>query len=192
MKLSSSTLGPPLTLEPQHSGHAMLSIQQSRISSSQTDMPSSGIADSKSFLALFAFTRRDDVCALLCALIFAACSALPLPASAILVGKFGDIMTKFGAGFIDSGELWRQNLPMVHGFVGIGIAILVFDAAMFGAWTLFAELQARHAREDVFKCLLHKEVVWFEAREAGIAAHITRCSTYGLDTQLADHELMKV
>jgi ATP-binding cassette, subfamily B (MDR/TAP), member 1 len=144
-------------------------------------MALSGLLDGRPFLALFTFSRQNDVWILLCALIFAACSAFPLPISAILVGKFGDVITKFGAGLIDSGDLWRQNLPVVYGFIGIGCAILIFDAAMFGIWTLFAELQARHAREDIFKSLLGKEIAWFEAREAGIASLVTRCSTYDLN-----------
>lgn len=128
--------------------------------------------------AILSFARSRDVWAGGGALFFAACSALPQPASTVFLGKFSNTVAQFGTGLIDSTQLRQQSLTAVYGFVGVGCCTLIVDACMFSMWAIFGDLQARHAREDLFRGLVQKDIEWFETKESGVAPLLTRLQTY--------------
>lgn len=93
------------------------------------------------------------------------------------MGKFGDAVTQFGGGNIDSNELRKRTQVPIYGFAIIGCISLCSNALAFIAWGLFGDLQAKSVRHELFRNLLDKDLDWFEARESGIASLLIRLQT---------------
>lgn len=130
------------------------------------------------WLALFSFTEKQHLWILCSGVLFTTCSSALGPTQAIFIGKFGDAVAKFGEGLTDSRTLREQTKPTVDAFLAIGSLTLVTNGLMYAFWAIFGELQARSVREGLFRTLLEKDLDWFEARESGVAALLTRLQTY--------------
>ncbi|KAI9702276.1 MAG: hypothetical protein M1820_006208 [Bogoriella megaspora] len=135
--------------------------------------------------ALFAFTTKKHLTVLALAIIFSFISAANIPAKAYLLGKTFNVFTTYGAGTITATEL-KEHVGKYCTYLAIvGLVNWATSAAFFMCWLVFAELQAKTARDEVFEGLLGKEMEWYDTRPNGISATIPRLQAQIRELQTA-------
>jgi hypothetical protein len=139
-----------------------------------------------SWRALFNFTDRAHLIALVPALILSAVSGILPAALAIFLGKYFDALANFGAGTINDRELAQRIQINTYGLIAIGGATWLMKGGFFTLWLIFGEMQAKSARDILFQCLLQKDLKWFEMRSTGIGSLLSRLQTYGVRSGLVD------
>ena len=129
---------------------------------------------SSSWLALFNYTSRQHTLSLTIALIFSIASGVIAPALTLFLGKVFDQFSDYGSGKIQSSTIVHNVGKYSVYLCGLGIASGVFNGAFYAGWLAFGELQAKAAREELFKSLLAKEMEWFDMREMGVETLVSR------------------
>ena len=106
------------------------------------------------------FNSRDQIhlFALAAALLLSALSGVLLPAVAILMGKYFDAPTKFGAGTISDRELSQRVLASTHGLIAIGGATWLLKGGCFTFWLVLGEMKAKNVPDKLFQSLLLKDL----------------------------------
>jgi ATP-binding cassette subfamily B (MDR/TAP) protein 1 len=137
-----------------------------------------------SWRALFNFTNRAHLIALLPALILSAVSGVLPAALAIFLGKYFDALANFGAGMINEHELVQKVQINTYGLIAIGGATWLMKGGFFTLWLIFGEMQAKSVRDILFQCLLQKDLEWFEMRSTGVGSLLSRSQTYALRSGL--------
>lgn len=127
--------------------------------------------------ALFSFTTKKHLSTLILAILLAVASGIVIPALAQFLGKFFDLYAKYGAGTINKSEFLGKSRLYAIGLVGLGAGSFLLNGAFYMLWITFGELQARSARERLFRGLLEKELEWYDMRKHGIGALIPRIQT---------------
>lgn len=122
---------------------------------------------------LYAFTTKAHLLALVPGLLFAICAGILEPVIPIFLGKFFDAFADFGAGKISSDKLMDQTLTSVYALLGVGCGTWILKGGMFATWLAFGEMQAKSAREELFQCLLYKDIEWFEIGDTSVEAMLT-------------------
>jgi ATP-binding cassette, subfamily B (MDR/TAP), member 1 len=135
---------------------------------------------SKSWKAIFIFTKRGHVLAVIPAMALSAAGGALGPVMAIFLGRFLDAFADFESGKISPDKLMERTLKSVYALLGIGIGNILLEGGLFFAWLSFGEMQAKSVRDDLFQALLQKDLEWFEMRESGVGALLTRLQTYFL------------
>ena len=131
----------------------------------------------QSWKALFAFTAKTHLPALLPGLIISVVAGIVQPAVAIFFGKFFNTFSAYGAGSIDGTELMHETLVDVYALVGIGVATWFFKGGEFSTWVIFGEMQAKSVRDELFNSLLRKDIAWYDTRTTGVGALLSRLQT---------------
>ena len=129
------------------------------------------------WLDLFLFYRGINAYTLISAIIFTVVSGIVLPGQAIFLGRMFDLFTSLGADQISSNDLVLRMASFATKFCAFGIASGALNAIFFGLWVVFGELQAKAASENIFVCILNKEMAWYDTRKAGIATFVSRLQT---------------
>jgi ATP-binding cassette, subfamily B (MDR/TAP), member 1 len=104
-----------------------------------------------SWRALFIFTDRAHLFMLTLDLVLSALSGILLPSVAIFMGKYFDALAKHGAGTISDHELEQKVLLSTYGLLVVGAATWVLKGGYFTLWLVFGEIQAKNARDKLFK-----------------------------------------
>lgn len=121
---------------------------------------------------LFGFTTRKHLPVAFSALVIAIVAAVTLPAMAVLYGLISRELANYGSGKI-SGTVLLQNVSTLCIYLTAVCAVCWFaNSIYFALFLAFGELQARSARERIFKTLLRKDLEWYDTRENGIAAFL--------------------
>ena len=127
-----------------------------------------------SWKALFNFTSRKHSLTVAAVSILTFLAGLIVPAFAICLGELFDSFTKFGSetisGFQLLAEVYNGSLTLLK----LGALGWCIYGAYFFVWVVFAELQARNARKKLFRELLKQELRWFDMREEGTGAFLSR------------------
>ena len=153
---------------------------------SEGDQPGQA-SKSKGWKAVFNFTHKAHMLALLPALAFSICGGALGPVMAIFLGKFFDAFADFGAGKISPDKLMHRTLTSVHALLGIGGGTVLLKSGLFAAWLSFGEMQAKSVRDELFQALLRKDLEWFEMRESGVDTLLARLQMYGSRSELDDY-----
>ncbi len=140
----------------------------------------------KGWRAVFTFTYRSHLLALVPAVAFSICGGALGPIMAIFLGKFFDAFADFGAGKISPDKLMERTLTSVYVLLAIGASNILLKSSMFAAWLIFGEMQAKGVRDELFKALLRKDLEWFEMRESGVGTLLSRLQTYGSGSSVSD------
>ena len=128
--------------------------------------------------ALFRFTKRRHLIALVPAVCLSVIVGLVDPAMTILLGKFFNGFAQYSSGDISGDEMMRRIMPAIYGFLLLGASMMILQGGAFACWTIFGEMQAKQVREELFQGLLDKDLEWFEMREQGVGNLLTRLQTY--------------
>ena len=127
-----------------------------------------------SWRALFNFTTKAHLFALVVAIVLSVISGIVVPTLAIFLGKLFDLFTKYGQGAISGHELVHKVSVYGLYLVGLGAGVILLNAGYFGFWLFYGELQAKSVRDKLFDGLLEKDMEWFDMRKAGVNTLISR------------------
>ena len=128
--------------------------------------------------SLFNFTIKSHHLVLFFALFFAVASGIIVPALAIFLGKIFDFFSDYGAGALSREDL-LSNVAQYSAYLVLLGAISWFLHALFlSSWLLFGELQAKSARDQLYSCMLEKEMEWFDMRKSGVSGLMPRLQRY--------------
>lgn len=120
--------------------------------------------------ALFFFTTRSHLTCLSIGIISAILAGVAAPAQALLIGKaFAAFTTS-----TPTTELLRKETEYVSYMVGVATGGWLLHFIFFSSWVAFGELQAKSARDRLFKGLLERDIEWYDMRKNGIGALISR------------------
>ena len=134
-------------------------------------------AGSATLLDLFNFTTRQHIWCLSLALILSTASGIIIPAFAIFLGKVFNEFTLFGAAQITGGTLVDQVSTYSIALCVLGGANGILNSIFYCLWLMFGEYQARSAREKLFTGMLGREMEWYDLRDIGIEALVSRLHT---------------
>ena len=123
---------------------------------------------------LFNYTSKTHSVILVLALIISVASGMIVPALALFFGKIFDYFTRFGAGQINGHDLKQDVSSYARYLVGLGCVSGLLNACFYLLWMVFGELQAKGAREKLFKGMIEKEMEWYDRLAAGISTQSSR------------------
>lgn len=133
-----------------------------------------------SWRTILHFTLRSHLIPLAVALILTALSGVIIPAVAVILGKAFDAFAQYGSNKITGPDLVEQISWYAVALTVLGCASGILNGGFFTFWISFGELQAKSAREQLFKEMLEKEIEWYDLHRAGINTLISRLQTYVL------------
>lgn len=130
-----------------------------------------------SWRSLFAFARRKHTLSFILAVISSVVASFIRPTSAIFFGKFFSALTKYGAGIWTVHETLLEVSKWCAALAGIGAASWLTQGAFLSSWMIFGELQAKSAREQMFRGMLGKDMEWYDLRRDGVGSLLIRIET---------------
>lgn len=130
-----------------------------------------------SFKHLFSFTRWNHAGSLIAALAASGAFAAIKAIYPIFLGKIFNVVSDFGAGRRSSSETLLEISHWSKILIAFGIANCLSGSAFLSLWVIFGELQAKSARQDIFKSLLSKNISWFDSLDQGIPSLLVRIQT---------------
>ncbi|KAG0124731.1 P-loop containing nucleoside triphosphate hydrolase protein [Tuber indicum] len=135
-----------------------------------------GLAKQNSLSSLFAFVRKRNFVALLPALLFSIGSGLVIPTMSLLMGRIFSSFAGYSSNKIGSEELLASVSRYTSYLSLLGATVWLVSGSFFASWLVFGELQARVAREELFRGIVGKDMEWFDTRK-GIAGLVSGCQT---------------
>ncbi|KAK2782616.1 hypothetical protein FQN52_000826 [Onygenales sp. PD_12] len=135
--------------------------------------------------SLVHFTTRKHAVPLAVALFFSVGAGVMVPMLAVLLGRIFNAFSSFGEGSLTAEQLIHSISVQCLYLLGLGMIIWLLQMGYFTFWISFGELQAKNARDETFKELLKKDLVWFEMKQDGVTALLPRLQTQIRDLQLA-------
>lgn len=126
---------------------------------------------------LFAFTRKTHLPVLLTAIILSLAAGLLLPATVVFLGRVFNSFSEYAAGKIDATTFTHEINDSVYAFLTIGAATFALRGGLFNFWLHFGEMQARCAREELFRALLGTDLEWYDLQKTGVETTLTRTQT---------------
>ncbi|WEW59511.1 ATP-dependent permease [Emydomyces testavorans] len=135
--------------------------------------------------SLFRFTTSRHLVPLSVGLVFTIAGGLAVPLLAVILGWIFNELTNFGAGSITAAQLMDKISVNCLYLLALGFVIWVFQSIHLSLWIVFGELQAKRARDELFRELLAKEMKWFDLTKDGVSALLPRIQTHIRDLQLA-------
>lgn len=137
-----------------------------------------GIESAKSrWKTLFNFSSRQHASILIIALFLSTAAGITGPALAIFFGKIFNSFSAYGAGVADGQMLMHKVSFDAIALCILGGTVWVLKGGYFALWMVFGELQAKNARDQLFRNLLEKDFEWYEMRTSGIGALLPRLQT---------------
>lgn len=124
--------------------------------------------------SLFNFTARIHLFPLFLALVLSIASGIVIPVLAVLLGKIFGLFTDFGEDKISGSGLVKKVSVYGIALVGLGSASGLLNAGYFIIWLIFGELQAKSVRDRLFDSMLEKDMEWYDMRQSGVEALISR------------------
>lgn len=130
--------------------------------------------------AIFSFTTRKHLPVLFAACFFGFFAAITLPAMAVIFGLIFRQFSDFAAGKISGPTLLHKASDYCIYLTAICAFNWFTNSLYFALFLAFSELQARSARDKIFRALLRKDIEWYDTRESGIAAFLPAVQRYSL------------
>lgn len=130
-----------------------------------------------SWRSLFSFTTRQHTASIIYCAITTFASGILRPVASIFFGYIFSILTQYGAGTLGPGDTRHQISTWCAALTATGVAAWVIQGTFLSAWMIFGELQARSVREQMFTCLLDKEMEWYDLRKDGMGSLLIRIQT---------------
>ncbi|KAK4953488.1 ATP-dependent permease, partial [Elasticomyces elasticus] len=162
---------------------------QKDIESTLDESPATATGDETSqpapWKALFYFTTHSNLLPLISGIFFAIATGLISPTNSFLLGKIFDGFASLGSGKLTIDEFWKTELRYIYGTLAVGGASWLLHSLFFTSWLIFGELNAKNARDRLFKGLLAKDIEWYDMRLNGIGAMLPRLQVQIRDLQLA-------
>jgi ATP-binding cassette subfamily B (MDR/TAP) protein 1 len=124
--------------------------------------------------SLFRFTQVSHAPVLVTSILSSGASGAVVPISAYLLGKIFDVFTSYTSGRISGDEMTQQISKNCLYFFALGCGAWLTYGVFFASWISFGELQARGAREQLYKAMLQKEMEWYDTRSSGVHTMIPR------------------
>ena len=153
-------------------------IQEKSSSESQTSDPDKiEYATLSNWRALFAFTTRKHAAILACGGISAFLGGVLRPGAAIFIGYIFTAVTQYGAESLSGQETLNTVSKWCLALTALGGAAWLLEALLLSGWITFGELQARTAREKLFRDMLNKEMEWYDRRKDGLRPFLVRIQT---------------
>jgi ATP-binding cassette subfamily B (MDR/TAP) protein 1 len=121
---------------------------------------------------LFTFTTTQHMPVLLGGIAMASIAAISMPAFAVVYGLVFGQYTSYGDGSIPSTQLISSMTKLCIILTVLATLNWIANSFYYFFFLTFGELQARSARNKIFDSLIKKDMVWFDMREAGIAAFL--------------------
>lgn len=126
---------------------------------------------------LFIFTTRKHTLLLFAAIVTSMLAGALETFLSILLGEVFSVISGFGAGALSV----HDTIGQISTWCGIltavaGVGWLV-NCLFFYSWVAFGELQAQHARQQLFSAFLQKKMEWYDRRIDGCSSLVTRCQT---------------
>lgn len=143
----------------------------------QSDLASLQSHKKKSWKILLAFTRKSHLPLLLAAILLSLASGLLLPATIILLGTVFNSFSEYAAGNIDAITFTDEMDNSTHALLILGGATVLFRGGFFYFWLHFGEMQAKCAREELFRALLNKDQEWYDLRPTSLEALLSSTQT---------------
>lgn len=131
----------------------------------------------KGWNVLFAFTKKTHLPVLLTAIILSLAAGLLLPATVVFLGRVFNSFSEYAAGNIDATTFTHEINGSVYALLTIGAATFALRGGLFNFWLHFGEMQARSAREELFRALLAKGLEWYDLQSTGVETTLTRTQT---------------
>jgi len=131
---------------------------------------------SPSCWALFKFATAWSLPVLFLGLLSSVAVGALIPIQAYLLGKITQKLSSFGTGQGDNTE--KSALQWLSYLAWFSCGVWLVNGIFFFSWVLFGELQARAAREKLFKSMLRRDIEWFDKRKDGVGSLVTRIQTY--------------
>lgn len=131
-----------------------------------------------SWRSLFAFTKRSHAGFLFAAVVASAVAAALRTVLAIFLGRIFDVIAEFGSGTRTGDSALEHVSQLCLVLIGLGFGNWLANTAFLSLWIAFGELQADSVRNDIFNCLLARDLAWFDALDQGISSLLVRIQTY--------------
>jgi ATP-binding cassette subfamily B (MDR/TAP) protein 1 len=132
---------------------------------------------SASWKDLFTFTTRKHLFIAVPAVVFSAAGGLTLPINSYLIGRIFRAFSNYSIGQFDASELKNEIRRFNIYTVILGSGSWVFNSLALTLWLIFGDLQARNARSRLFNSMIHRDIAWFDKRQDGVGALVTRLLT---------------
>ncbi|OCL04888.1 P-loop containing nucleoside triphosphate hydrolase protein [Glonium stellatum] len=140
--------------------------------------------------ALFGFTSKKHLGVLSGAIFFAVIAGLILPGQSLLFGLVFNQFANYRSGRI-SGPALLINVSKYSVYMtALGAGCWFSNALYFMFWLSFGELQARSARDRVFRNLISKDIIWYDMRKNGVGAFLPRVQMQIRELQLSTSQPM--
>ncbi|KAK8253666.1 P-loop containing nucleoside triphosphate hydrolase protein [Phyllosticta capitalensis] len=139
---------------------------------------------------LFNFTTKKHLPFLFLAMSLAIVCGLVVPFNAWLLGKIFDAFSKYATRSIDAAGLRSTISKNTIYMLALASANWLLQSAYFASWIIFGELQARSARERIFRAMLKRNISWFDRRTNGIGSMIPRLQMQTRELQIATAQPM--
>ena len=130
------------------------------------------------YKALFHFTTIYSIPILILGLLSSVAAGAIIPIQAYLLGKVTQNLSSFGSAGGDASNTENNTLPWVTYLGYFSPCVWFINSLFFFSWALFGELQAKNAREKLFKSMLQHDIEWFEKRKDGVGSLIARIQSY--------------
>lgn len=131
----------------------------------------------QSWKDIFVFTNNTHLFMLGLSVLFSIASGGLQPVMAIFLGKFFDAFADFGAEKESSSALMHRIEQDVYALIAVAGGTFLIKGALFSAWLIFGELQAKAVRDGLFQSLLEKDIEWYDSQASSIDAILSRWHT---------------
>jgi ATP-binding cassette, subfamily B (MDR/TAP), member 1 len=130
--------------------------------------------DSEKWVSLFKYTTKSHSPFLIFSILCSIIVGIVTPLQYYLLGRLFTSFAQFGAG-AQSENGFKEDLARYNiYYVLLGGLLWLFSSSMFAGWVLFGELQGRSARERLFNGLVNRPIDWYDQRQDGIGALMTK------------------
>lgn len=111
------------------------------------------------------------------AVTFSAIAAVVGPITSILLGKFMNPLAQMIKGQLNGDEFWKESISLARILCIVGAADGLIGTLFLFSWIEYGEVQTRRIRFLFFQSMLTKSLSWFDDRENGVGAFLSRSST---------------
>ena len=135
--------------------------------------------------SLFSFTTGSSVSVLVAAISMSLILGAVPPAQSYFIGKIFGTFSTFAAGTLPKHEFTNSEIKYVKYLLILSAVALIGASIDMALWLAFGELQAKSARDGLFRGLLEKDQEWYDMRRNGISALLPRLQARIREVQLA-------
>lgn len=128
--------------------------------------------------ALFSFTTKRDLPYVLPSVALSVVAGCIVPAEAYLYGKIFSAFADFGRDAVTKTTFGDTVDKYCVWLAALGAVSWLLLGGDFAAWTFYGATQTSNVRKRLFGAMLDREVEWFELRDQGVGALLTRLNMF--------------